>query len=155
MKTKNKQKSWQYLILKSMLKLLKSDRALALSLLFSFGLGFLILYFSKSLIMDIKQALFFMFGTSLIFLTLNFILNNTKNYQNIIKKIEEISKKILHIEKKRKRKKESISLSNAIFIIFFSLVITFINYLAFSETGKEILASFFHPKNQSYVQNFS
>ena len=99
MKNKNKIKNSLDLILKIFERILKSDKAVAISLLFCIVLTVIILYFSEKFIMDIEQALYFMFGISVLFLTLNFILNSTNNYLDIALRIQNILSKFLDAPK--------------------------------------------------------
>jgi len=220
-------------ILKTLLNsadsLLKSDKALAVSLIFCFGITFVVLEFSSDLINNMKDALLFILGISILFVVLNFVLNSTQNYSYLIGTIEKIfsrffdiphckkchkpmkiyPNKIKHIYfwkcEKHPKNTESIllkcpncknksaiqnrgfkfakckscnteffpsevnllieqkykclikekfspkyrlfnyiktvSLENIVFLLVFSILVTLMNYLSFSVTGKQILAS--------------
>jgi len=83
----NKNKNTIDYLIKIFEKIFKSDQAVGISLLFCFVLTTIILNFSNRLIMNIREALIFMFGISFLFLILNFILNNTKNYPKLFRTI--------------------------------------------------------------------
>jgi len=220
-------------ILKALLNsadnLLKSDKALAVSLIFCFGITFVVLEFSADLIGNVKDALLFILGISILFVVLNFVLNSTQNYSCFVGSIEMIFSRFFSVphcktcnkpmkifpnklkhtyfwrcekhikitqpillscpncknkealqnkgskfvkckyckaefipsdinlmieQKYRYFLKEKfipkhrlfnhikkVSPENIIFLIVFSIMITLLNYLSFSDTGKQILAS--------------